>query len=110
MVAGKDAARPGEGKNSWLTGTAAWNWYTISQFILGIKPDYNGLVINPCIPSSMKEFVVKRSFRGAEYTITVKNPNGVQMGVKQLLVDGKAVPGQFVPVMDGNHQVEVILG
>ena len=56
MVAGKDAAKPGEGKNSWLTGTAAWNWYTITQFILGIKPTYDGLEIDPCIPSTLKEY------------------------------------------------------
>ena len=53
MVAGKDAARPGEGKNSWLTGTAAWNWLTITQYILGIKPTYEGLEIDPCIPSTV---------------------------------------------------------
>ena len=55
MVAGKDAAKPGEGKNSWLTGTAAWMWYTVSEFILGIKPDYEGLLIDPCLPSTAKE-------------------------------------------------------
>lgn len=60
MVAGKDAARPGEGKNSWLTGTAAWMWYAITQFILGIKPSYEGLEINPCIPAGWKGFNVKR--------------------------------------------------
>ncbi|MBQ1677851.1 MAG: glycosyl transferase, partial [Bacteroidaceae bacterium] len=69
MVAGKDAAKPGEGKNSWLTGTAAWNWYTITQFILGVKPSYNGLQIEPCVPSAMKEYTVIRKYRDAEYTI-----------------------------------------
>ena len=67
MVAGKDAARPGEGKNSWLTGTAAWMWYTVSEFILGIQPDYEGLRIDPCLPSTAKEYTVKRRFRGALY-------------------------------------------
>ena len=110
MVAGKDAARPGEGKNSWLTGTAAWNWYTITQFILGIKPSYNGLFIDPCIPSTMKEYSVKRVFRGAEYDIVVKNPSGVQKGVKQITVDGEAITGQLVPASNGKHHVEVILG
>ena len=87
MVAGKDAARPGEGKNSWLTGTAAWMWYAITQFILGIKPSYEGLEINPCIPSDWKGFNVKRKFRGAEYHITVKNPDGVCKGIQSITVD-----------------------
>ena len=84
MVAGKDAAKPGEGKNSWLTGTAAWNWYTITQFILGIKPTFDGLEIDPCIPSTLKEYSVKRTLRGAEFDITVKNPNGKQSGVSRM--------------------------
>ncbi len=110
MVAGKDAARPGEGKNSWLTGTAAWNWYTITQFILGIKPTYDGLLIDPCVPQSAKEYTVCRKFRGGEYVITVKNPNGVQKGVKSITVDGKAISGNVVPATEGKHQVEVIMG
>ena len=78
MVAGKEAAKPGEGKNSWLTGTAAWNWLTISQYILGIHPTYEGLKIDPCIPCDLKEYKVTRKWRDAEYIITVKNPNGKQ--------------------------------
>ena len=110
MVAGKDAAKPGEGKNSWLTGTAAWNWYTITQFILGIKPDYNGLLINPCLPQTAKEYTVKRKFRGAEYIITVKNPNSVQKGVKRITFDGKVIEGNVIPATEGKHTVEVTLG
>jgi cellobiose phosphorylase len=112
MIAGKDAFRPGEAKNSWLTGTASWNFYTISQFILGIQPGYNGLVINPCIPKSWKEFTILRKFRGAEYTITVKNPNSVCRGVKSLIVDGKKVEGNVVPLQakGTRHQVEVVMG
>ena len=78
MVAGKEAAKPGEGKNSWLTGTAAWNWLTVSQHILGIRPTYKGLMVNPCVPSDLKEYTVTRKWREAEYVITVKNPNGKQ--------------------------------
>ena len=110
MVAGKDAARPGEGKNSWLTGTAAWMWYAITQFILGIKPSYEGLEINPCIPSDWKGFNVKRKFRGAEYHITVKNPDGVCKGIKSVTVDGKPVEGNVVKHLPGTHTVEVIMG
>lgn len=110
MVAGKDAARPGEGKNSWLTGTAAWMWYTVSEFILGIKPSYNGLTIDPCLPTSAKEYEVCRKFRGAEYIIKVKNPKGVNKGVRSLLLDGQRMEGNTVPFSEGRHTVEVVMG
>lgn len=86
MVAGKEAAKPGEGKNSWLTGTAAWNWLTISQHILGIHPTYEGLLVAPCIPSNLKEYTVKRKWRDAEYVITVKNPHGKEHAEKPMLL------------------------
>ena len=110
MVAGKDAARPGEGKNSWLTGTAAWMWYTVSEFILGIQPAYDGLLINPCLPSSATSYEVFRKFRGGEYRIKVSNPDGVQHGVRQVKVDGRPIDGNLVPVMEGSHDVEVLMG
>ena len=110
MIAGKDAARPGEAKNSWLTGTAAWNYYAITQFILGIKPAYNGLEINPCIPSEWKQYNVKRKFRGANYDITIYNPNGVCKGVKSITVNGQDIEGQVVSHATGNHKVEVVMG
>ena len=109
MVAGKDAARPGEGKNSWLTGTAAWMWYTVSEFILGVKPTYNGLLIDPCLPETAKEYSVTRRFRGAEFNIHVTNPNGSQKGIKSLVVDGKPVDGNIVPFSEGKHNVEVVM-
>ena len=110
MVAGKDAARPGEGKNSWLTGTAAWMWYTVSEFILGIKPSYDGLTIDPCLPTSAKEYEVCRKFRGAEYIIKVKNPKGVNKGVRSLLLDGQRMEDNTVPFSEGRHTVEVVMG
>ena len=110
MIAGKDAARPGEGKNSWLTGTAAWNYYAITQYILGIKPAYDGLEINPCIPSTWKEYTVRRKFRGATYEITVQNPQGVCKGIKTLTVDGVKTEGNIVRHQPGTHQVIAILG
>ena len=86
MVAGKEAAKPGEGKNSWLTGTAAWNWLTISQHILGIHPTHEGLLVAPCIPSNLKEYTVKRKWRDAEYVITIKNPHGKEHAEKPMLL------------------------
>jgi len=75
MIAGKDAWKPGEAKNSWLTGTAAWNFFAISQYILGIQPEYEGLRINPCIPKQWNGFTVNRKFRGTNFQIQVENPN-----------------------------------
>jgi cellobiose phosphorylase len=98
MIAGKDAFRPGEAKNSWLTGTAAWNYYAITQFILGIRPDYDGLVIDPCIPSEWKDFEVTRKFRGATYRIEVCNPVGSMKGVASVTVDGMPIDGNKIPL------------
>ena len=110
MVAGKDAARPGEGKNSWLTGTAAWMWLTVSQYILGIKPDYDGLLIDPCVPVTAQEFSVKRKFRDAVYRIRVSNPQGVNRGVASVEVDGILIEGNLIPYSPGNHEVIVVMG
>ena len=110
MIAGKDAARPGEAKNSWLTGTAAWNWYAVTQFILGIRPTYDGLEIDPCICPQWKQYRIRRRFRDALYEITVNNPDGVSKGVKALIVDGVRLSGTIIPSAPGEHKVEVILG
>jgi len=112
MIAGKDAFKPGEAKNSWLTGTAAWNFYAISQFILGIKPDYNGLLIEPCIPSEWAGFKVNRTFRGVHYNITVENPNRVSCGVKELYVEGKLMEKNIVPIFEKGTfiNVKLVLG
>ncbi len=107
MVAGKDAFRPGEGKNSWLTGTAAWNWYAITQFILGIKPTYEGLLIDPCISRDMKGYTITRKFRGAEYVIEVSNPDGAQKGIRKLTVNGVEVEGNMIPIQAPGTQVMV---
>lgn len=111
MIAGKDAKRMGEAKNSWLTGTAAWNFVAISQAILGVKPGYDGLIVDPCIPSDWDEYTVTRVFRGATYVITVKNPDKNQKGVKSMTCDGAAVTGNVLPVFEAGttHNVEVVL-
>ena len=112
MIAGKDAPNFGEAKNSWLTGTAAWTFLDVSQYILGIRPDYDGLVVDPCIPASLNGFSAKRDFRGVTYHITVKNPNGAEKGVASMTVDGTPVEGNMIP-FDGSKkevQVEVVMG
>ncbi len=112
MIAGKDAGRFGEAKNSWLTGTASWNFVAVSQYMLGIIPDYNGLKIDPSIPSEWDGFKATRQFRNATYNITIKNPSHVCKGVKSVTVDGNAIEGNILPVFnDGKeHTVEVVLG
>jgi cellobiose phosphorylase len=112
MIAGKDAFKPGEAKNSWLTGTASWNFYAITQYILGIRPDYDGLVIDPCIPDHWKGFKVSRKFRGATYNIEVVNPHSKSKGVKEITVDGKHISTNVVPLFgDGRiHIIKVTLG
>jgi len=110
MIAGKDAVNHGEGKNSWLTGTAAWTFTSITQYILGIRPEFDGLRIDPCIPATMKGFNVTRKFRGATYEITVDNSAAVEKGVKSVTIDGKEIDGNILPISNGTHKVVVTMG
>ncbi|MBR6358534.1 MAG: glycosyl transferase [Lachnospiraceae bacterium] len=112
MVAGRDAKFHGEAKNSWLTGTAAWTFVNISQYILGIYPTHKGLSINPCVPEGFGSFKLVRRFRGAEYHISVENPSGVQKGVKELIVNGVKTEGNVVPFEEGRkeYDVKVVMG
>lgn len=112
MIAGKDAYKPGEAKNSWLTGTAAWNFYAISQFILGVKPQYDGLEINPCIPQNWKGFKVKRKFRGADFEIIVTNADGVCKGIKEVRLNGMLMKENLIPIQEKGsvNRVEISMG
>ncbi len=112
MIAGKDSFKPGEAKNSWLTGTASWNFYAISQYILGIRPDYDGLLIDPCIPDYWKGYKVTRKFRGTKYTIEVLNPDQKNKGVKEIWLDGKLFNTNIIPILDNKsaHFIKVIMG
>jgi len=112
MVAGKDAFRPGEAKNSWLTGTASWCMYTVSQYILGIRPDFEGLRIDPCIPAEWDGFSITRKFRGAVYHIEVMNPDHKSKGIKEMTVDGTIHRSDILPLFAAGteHNVRVILG
>lgn len=112
MVAGKEAQLPGEAKNSWLTGTAAWNYHAITEHILGIKPDYYGLRIDPCIPSNWSDYTVTRKYRGATYRIKISNPDSVSKGVKSVSVDGVAIDGDVISVMEAGkeYNIDVVMG
>ena len=93
MVTGRASGNPGHAKNSWLTGTASWTFLSISQAILGVYPDYDGLQIRPCIPDDWQEYTVIRKFRGTEYHIHVS-----RTGTPGLVVDGKALSGSLIPL------------
>ena len=107
MVAGSDAKYFGQGKNSWLTGTAAWTFVNISQHILGICPDYDGLRIDPCVPKDFGSYTVSRRFRGAMYRIHISNPDHVEKGIRKLTVNGKEVSGNLIPITEGVTKYEV---
>ncbi|MFB5673488.1 GH36-type glycosyl hydrolase domain-containing protein [Paenibacillus terreus] len=112
MIAGKDAVREGEAKNSWLTGTAAWNFVAITQSILGIQPQFDGLKIDPCIPAAWEEFTITRVYRGDTFVIHVSNPDRVSKGIASIMLDDKILNGNVIPpVGDGGiHQVRVVMG
>ena len=113
MIAGKDAKFFGEAKNSWLTGTAAWTFMNVSQYILGVQPTLNGLSINPCVPADFGGFNITRKFRDVTYQIKVENPNNVEKGVKELIVDGVSYPNTTVIPYDAAKKavdVTVIMG
>lgn len=112
MVAGKDAVNHGEAKNSWLTGTAAWNFVAITKWILGIRADFGGLCIDPCIPAEWDGFEVDKVYMGDIYTIKVSNPEHVEKGIVKMTLDGKEIEGNLLKAVGdgGVHQVEVIMG
>ena len=109
MVAGKDAKFHGEAKNSWLTGTAAWTFVNISQYILGVYPTHQGLSVDPCIPKGFGDFSITRKFREGTYHIQVKNPQNVEKGVVSMTVDGKAVDGHIIPYEKGKEEYNVVI-
>ena len=109
MIAGRDAKFHGEAKNSWLTGTAAWTFVNISQYILGVYPTHQGLSVNPCVPKDFGDFTITRSFREGVYHITVKNPNNVEKGIASMTVDGKTVEGCVIPYEKGKENYEVVV-
>ena len=109
MVAGADAKFFGEAKNSWLTGTAAWTFVNVSQYILGVYPTHTGLSINPCVPKGFGDFELTRQFREGSYNIKVVNPDSVEKGVKSITVDGKPVEGCVIPYVKGKETYDVVV-
>jgi len=105
MIAGRDAPTHGEAKNSWLTGTAAWNYYAVTQWMLGIRPTYDGLEIAPVVPTKWEGFKATRKYRGVTYNITVKRAGpGNKVALK---VDGEAIEGSVVKPPEGRTECSV---
>lgn len=108
---GPENSRFGEGSFSWITGSSAWFYRACLDWILGVRPTFFGLLIDPCIPASWRSFWVKRTFRGGVYNIEVKNPRGVNKGIKRIRVEGKEISGQILPVLtEGEYKIEVEMG
>ncbi len=110
FVMGRDHAAFGRARHPWLTGSAGWSYTAATRWILGIRADYDGLLIDPCIPSDWQEFEVSRQWRGATYHILVKNPRRVQKGVRSLTLNGIPTPCPIPPQPAGtvNHVVAVM--
>lgn len=108
---GPESSHFGRGSYSWMTGSAAWFFRACTDYILGIQPTLDGLLIDPCVPRKWDKFEINRSFRGASYKIKVTNPARVNKGVKEIRVNGKAIKGQILPAFSkGKHLIEVELG
>ena len=111
FIMGKDHTAFGRARHPWLTGSGGWSYTAVTKWILGIRPDYNGLIIDPCIPKDWREFDVVRQWRGASFDIRVRNPQGVEKGIKEITVNGKEVKGP-IPVQPAGSRatVRVIMG
>jgi cellobiose phosphorylase len=107
MIAGRDAATFGEAKNSWLTGSASWHFVAISQWILGVRPELDGLRIDPVLPKSWRGFTARRRWRGALYEIVVHQDEGATGRIRRLVVDGTEVEGNLVPPARAGSVVKI---
>jgi len=104
--------RGGEAGQGWLTASAGWLFISATEYVLGVRPTYDGLVIDPCIAETWKRAAMTRRFRGDTYEVHIRNPGRVQKGVKSLTVDGKTVKGNVVKYVGdgGTHRVDVVMG
>lgn len=111
-VHGPDSVTFGQGEFTWMTGTAAWMWKVSLEWIMGIRPQLDGLLVDPCIPSKWDCFKVSRRFRDAHYVINVENPDGICKGVRAVTIDGEEHPNNLIPPFrDGKtHEVHVVMG
>ena len=110
FVMGRDHSAFGRARHPFMTGSGGWSYFSATRFMLGVRPDYDSLTIDPCIPADWKAFDAVRVWRGAVYEIRVSNPNGVMKGVKEIKVDGVKID-RILPMEAGSrHVVEVTMG
>ena len=111
FVMGRDHTAHGRARHPWLTGSGGWNYTAVTRWILGVRLTFQGLIVDPCVPGEWKEFQVTRQWRGATFDIRVRNPHGVEKGVKSVMLDGRTVEGAISPQAVGSsHKVEVLMG
>jgi len=109
FVMGRDHTAHGRARHPWLTGSAGWAYYAATHYMLGVRLSFDGMIIDPCIPEEWEEFEITRIWRGATYNITVQNPNGVQKGIKELILNGRVVEGAIKPQKAGTHNTIVAI-
>ena len=109
FVMGRDHTAHGRARHPWLTGSAGWAYYAATHYMLGVRLSFDGMIIDPCIPGEWREFEITRIWRGATYNIRVQNPNGVQKGIKELILNGTVVEGAIKPQKAGTHNTIVAI-
>jgi N,N'-diacetylchitobiose phosphorylase len=111
FVMGRDHSAHGRARHPWLTGSAGWAYFAATRYMLGIRLDFDGMIIDPCIPKDWDGFEVDRIWRGAKYKINVKNPNGIQGGIKSIMLNGQIINSTIPPQPEGTENiVEVVMG
>ena len=110
FIVGKDHSAYGRARHPFMTGSGGWAYFSATRYMLGIRPDFDELTIDPCVPADWKSFEVSREWRGAKYEIQVENPTGVMKGVKEIQMDGKVV--SKIPAMEkgSTHTVKIVMG
>jgi cellobiose phosphorylase len=108
----KYSPKHGASRVPWLSGSATWTYYAITNYLLGVRAEYDGITIDPCIPSNWERFSVKRIFRGKQLNIEFKNPEKIEKGVKRIILNGKEISGSFINIkeMESVNSIEVLLG
>ncbi|MEG0615582.1 MAG: N,N'-diacetylchitobiose phosphorylase, partial [Oscillospiraceae bacterium] len=107
FVMGKEHTAFGRARHPFMTGSGGWSYFAATRYILGVRPDFDFMTVDPCVPTDWKEFDVSREWRGALYNIHVENPDGVSKGVKSISVDGKKIDGLKIPMQKSGTTVNV---
>ncbi len=110
FIMGRDHTAFGRARHPFMTGSGGWSYFSATRYMLGIRPQFDTLLVDPCVPADWKEFSVAREWRGAHFDIEVKNPDGVMKGVKQVMLDGKEVDAIGVQTPGTTHKVTVVMG